>query len=102
MTISVPKITEQSARYVPVLPKDRPFAALVSAQTEPLPSRFQNIIDEKGQSGVDRAAKLKKALKHENMMTAAYCLLLVAFLACTLFASLKSRHSSYCDRQCPS
>ena len=86
-TVNVPKAAE--SRYVPELPKDRPFAALVAAQTAPLPSRFQKIIDEKGQSGAERAARLRAALKHENMMTAAYCLLLIAYLGCTSFMSLK-------------
>ena len=95
INVAVPKAGErQNVRYVPELPKDRPFAALVSAETAPLPSRFQNIIDEKGQSGRERAARLRVALKHENMMTAAYCLLLIVFLACTLFESVKGSPAS--------
>lgn len=59
------------------LPKDRPFANIVEFKhTTAAPQHLQRIMDMKGTNAADKSARLKMALRRDNQMLVAYCILL--------------------------
>ena len=79
--------SSRHSEYVPPLPVDRPFGGLVS--TAPLPEHYESILKDKSQSAAERAARLKRALKHDQLLTAIYCFLLASLSAVCLFQLFK-------------
>lgn len=59
------------------LPKDRPFANIIEVRhTTAAPQHLQRIMDMKGTNPADKSARLKTALRRDNQMLLAYCILL--------------------------
>jgi hypothetical protein len=59
------------------LPKDRPFANIVEVKhTTAVPQHLQRIMDLKGAKPADKSARLKAALRRDNQVLSAYCVLL--------------------------
>ncbi|KAK9900189.1 hypothetical protein P389DRAFT_165385 [Cystobasidium minutum MCA 4210] len=76
--------SESQARHVTVhlpakLPKDRPFANIVAVNTTTVaPRHLQTILDQRGTSPAEKSRRLRAALRRDNQMLFAYCLLLAA------------------------
>ncbi|KAK9900190.1 hypothetical protein P389DRAFT_9126 [Cystobasidium minutum MCA 4210] len=76
--------SESQARHVTVhlpakLPKDRPFANVITVNATTLaPRHLQSIIDQRGTSPAEKSRRLRAALRRDNQMLFAYCLLLLA------------------------
>lgn len=63
------------------LPKDRPFANIVEVRhTTVAPQHLQRIMDTKGFKPADKSARLKAALRRDNQVLIAYCVLLLGKL----------------------
>lgn len=59
------------------LPKDRPFANIIEVNhTTAAPRHLQRIMDERGAKPAEKSARLRAALRRDNQMLFAYCLLL--------------------------
>lgn len=81
-TASVEQMTDSEACQITVhlptkLPKDRPFANTIEVNyTTAAPRHLQRIIDQQGAKPAEKSARLRAALRRDNQMLFAYCLLL--------------------------
>lgn len=63
------------------LPKDRPFANIIAVNhTTAAPRHLQRIMDARDAKPAEKSARLRAALRRDNQMLFAYCLLLSGML----------------------
>lgn len=97
--------SESQARHVTVhlpakLPKDRPFANIVAVNTTTVaPRHLQTILDQRGTSPAEKSRRLRAALRRDNQMLFAYCLLLAGKLLALTICRRYSAEPHSCSEQ---